>query len=606
MKTLVLGTMPHGATPQTHIPAGIWCFSGVEQHFPQWWEAHQFGPLLPQDPFPTPGGTTTACLAANAETARLLPLLGEAMNQQRGVTRSSVFWEMALGPWLLLCVHMLYERQTRLEGLIATHGETPLRVPLLPKYPVPVFTNSHNFMVHGVLDVACTHYLLSRMLEHMAPPAWQLEYPWGKEQPLGAVGILPPLGAASVNTALPVAQGVAAISRNNFPPSSRSPLAALKNMGKEASTALLLRLPFPRHKGFPLWMSLGLSTAVLANKNPRDNSTPFAQYGQEEGEGIHWQFPLFTMVQQLVPLSLVAYPLPQVPHSQGKLRGMGPAFSQDDAYRLPLAAWREGGGKLFCLQHGANYGNLASVGVIAFEYGQHAFFSWGFTAHPPYPVHAIPMPSPALCQRNNTYKQQSDALILVGSEMSTLAYRLKTRPYAHSLVSYREAKKEFIQALPQAARQHLTYRPYPTTPGGLEDGPYIQQEFPDVPLCKGDLTQQMLGCRLLVLDHYGTTLHTAFAANIPTLLFWNPDHWGMEPQSASILEALHSAGIYHHTAQEAAEAVERIWQNPAAWWHSAPVQAARTMWCSHYAQHTPPKGGLLGLFSQWNKALRQC
>ena len=602
MKTLVLGTMPQGATPQTHIPAGIWCFGGVEQHFPQWWEAHQFGPLLPQDPFPTPQATTTACMAANAETARLLPLLGEVMNQQRGTTRSSTFWEMALGPWLLLCVHMLYERQTRLEGLIATHGETPLRVPLLPKYPLPVFTNSHNFMVHGVLNVACTHYLLSRMVEHMAPPAWQLEYPWGKEQPIGAEGPLPPLGSASVNTAPNAAPQNAQPSS----PSPRGPLAILKNMVREAGSTLFLHLPFPRHKGFPLWMSLGLSAAVLRNKTAQDNSTPFARYGLEEDEGIRWQFPLLTTVQQLVPLSLLALPLPPVPHSQGKLRGMGPAFSQDDAYRLRLAAWREGGGKLFCLQHGANYGNLASVGVIAFEYGQHAFFSWGFTAHPPYPVHAIAMPSPALCQLSNTYKQQSDSLILVGSEMSTLAYRLKTRPYARSLVDYREAKKEFIQALPGPARQHLTYRPYPTTPGGLEDGPYMQREFLEVALCKGDLTQHMLGCRLLVLDHYGTTLHTAFAANIPTLCFWNPHHWGMERQSTTILEALRSAGIYHHTPQEAAEAVGRIWQNPVAWWHSPPVQTARDLWCSQYARHTPPKGGQLGLFSQWFTTLRQC
>ena len=606
MKTLVLGTMPQGATPQTHIPAGIWCFGGVEQHFPQWWEAHQFGPLLPQDPFPTPEAVTTACLAANAETARLLPLLGKAMNLQRGTTRSATFWELALGPWLLLCVHSLYERHTRLQGLIAAHGETPLRVALLPQHPVPVFTDSHNFMVHGVLDVACTHYLLSRMLEHMAPPAWQLEYPWGKEQPLGSNGVLPPLGGASVNTALPVTQGIAAITTKNGSPSPGGPVAALKNMARQAASALLLRLPFPRHKGFPLWMSLGLSAAVLGNNTAKDNSTPFARYGQAEGEPIHWQFPLLAMVQQLVPLSLTSHALPPVPHSMGKLRGMGPAFSQDDAYRLRLAAWHEGGGKLFCLQHGANYGNLASVGVIAFEYGQHAFFSWGFTQHPPYPVHAIAMPSPALCQLHNTYKQQNDALILVGSEMSTLAYRLKTRPYARSLVRYREAKKEFIQALPGAARQHLTYRPYPTTPGGLEDGPYMQREFPDVPLCKGDLTQQMLGCRLLVLDHYGTTLHTAFVANIPTLCFWHPHHWGMEPQSTTILQALHAAGIYHHTAQEAAEAVARIWQNPAAWWHSTPVQAARELWCNQYALHTPPKGGQLGLFSQWFTTVRQC
>ena len=36
MRTLVLGSMPEGAAPQTHIASGPWCFSGREDLFPGW------------------------------------------------------------------------------------------------------------------------------------------------------------------------------------------------------------------------------------------------------------------------------------------------------------------------------------------------------------------------------------------------------------------------------------------------------------------------------------------------------------------------------------------------------------------------------------------
>ena len=69
---------------------------------------------------------------------------------------------------------------------------------------------------------------------------------------------------------------------------------------------------------------------------------------------------------------------------------MPPVISQNDTYRLELAAWREGGGKLFSIQHGANYGNLLAAGGIPFEYMQHTFITWGWEANASIPANALP------------------------------------------------------------------------------------------------------------------------------------------------------------------------------------------------------------------------
>ena len=307
---------------------------------------------------------------------------------------------------------------------------------------------------------------------------------------------------------------------------------------------------------------------------------------------------------------------------------MTPAFSQDDAYRLRLAGLRESGCRLFCVQHGANYGNLLSVGILPFEYSQHAFFTWGWDKHEGQPVNARPLPHPALAAICGAHRENAPRLILVGTEMSTYAYRLKSRPLAKAMLAYRAGKIVFFRTLLDAFRPRteagdtpgasgrqagpapqLLYRPYFKVAGGLDDGDYVLRRLPEVGLCTGDLTAQMLGCRLLVLDHYGTTLHMALAADVPTLAFWNRHEWGMEPESDKVLDALQKAGILHATPEGAARRALAVWDDPAVWWKSPPVREARALWLERYARvgDNPDRPwDKRELTRRWFKALQEC
>ena len=77
----------------------------------------------------------------------------------------------------------------------------------------------------------------------------------------------------------------------------------------------------------------------------------------------------------------------------------------------------------------------------------------------------------------------------------------------------------------------LYYRPYSKTPYSFEDLNYIKKLKKDIKVINGDLHKQILNCKLLVLDHPGTTLLIALAANIPVICFWNRNHF---PFSGSI------------------------------------------------------------------------
>ena len=309
---------------------------------------------------------------------------------------------------------------------------------------------------------------------------------------------------------------------------------------------------------------------------------------------------------------------------------MTPAFSQDDTYRLRLANLRESGCRLFSIQHGANYGNLLSVGILPFEYSQHAFFTWGWQRHQGQPVNAHPQPHPSLAAICGTHRETAPRLILVGTEMSTYTYRLKSRPLAKAMLTYRAGKITFFRSLiealrtrpeagvlpgdpagtgPKRAAPQPLYRPYFKVAGGLDDADHVRRHLPEIGLCTGDLTAQMLGCRLLVLDHYGTTLHMALAADVPTLAFWNRREWGMERESDTVLDALQEAGILHATPEAAAQQAAAVWDAPSVWWKSPPVRAARALWLERYARvgDSPERPwGKCKLTWRWFNALRNC
>ncbi|MDR1947529.1 MAG: hypothetical protein LBQ51_10255 [Desulfovibrio sp.] len=594
MRTLVFGPMPENADPATHIAAGVWCFAGRETLFPNW-DGSRGGTEglfpLPPDPYADAHATAEAAASADAEVLRLCRKL-EAQNPWRGER----FFLTAFGPFFLLAAHMLAERHQRLLDLIALYGEQTLCADVLPEGAFS-FRDSLDFMVRGVQDSLFNHYVYSRMLEYMAPPVWEL-------RPVSPAPALP---------------------RADDAPSDPLP-ARLRASLRRA----LLRLPFPPLKGFGLSGALLLSPAVLLNRES-DATLDFSLCCSSPPL---WHFPAEDLIMRCLPPLLAreaahlpasarpavsglpsasdnpsapAHPSrpyipdstsvsarPSVRSSRTPLRGISPAYAQDDVYRLRLARLGERGVRFFSVQHGANYGNLLSIGGLPFEYSLHAFFTWGWNAHPGCAVNARPMLHPVPAALAGRHKEQRPALILVGTEMSAFSYRLKSRPQSGALPAYRAAKTSFLgkvrAGLKSAPDAVVMYRPYFRAAGALDDGEHVFGLLPDIRPCTGDLTAHMLACRLIVLDHYGTTLHCALAADTPTLAFWKRADWGMDRQSSAALDTLAAAGILHETPEDAAAQALAVWGRIEDWWHSPRVRKARRVWLDSYAWIDIPIG----------------
>jgi len=563
---LVFTRMPEGATPETHLAAGPWCFAGREDLFPAWEERFAFAP----EPLSAPAVCERVKQHAWALTAHYLPRMGEQLNRERGVELPAAFWETALMPSMLMVSQMLAERWLRVQALVEHWGNLPLRVPLLPENCAFSFESDYELSKQGFQGHAYNHWLFSRLLEARWPLDWEAE-------------ILPPVK----EHAAPHAPG-------------------LRGRVRAWARTIAYAPLFPHIKGFSPLQALIFSWVLLGNRRQDDCSLSLPELARK--------YAIPSIAELRLPLDPWPFFLAAIPRCitraalpghikaalRKRVRVASVAAIQDTQYRLRLAAWRAAGHKLVYIQHGGNYGMLRCAATSPLEeYSQHAFITWGWKVQTPLWGNFIPLPHAQTSALYGRHCESDAQLLFVGNSMELFPHRLDSRPNPTQFLAYRRMKARFFSALSPEVISHARYRPYFDVPAALSDWPWIRARFPKLAHCMGPLDAAMLSCRLMVLDHHGTTLNLAFAANTPLVLYWDPRAWELCQEGEALLALLHGAGIWYPTPEEAAAAVERIWPDARAYWQSAQVQAARRRWCEQYALSAGAEFN-----ARWVRALR--
>ena len=106
----------------------------------------------------------------------------------------------------------------------------------------------------------------------------------------------------------------------------------------------------------------------------------------------------------------------------------------------------------------------------------------------------------------------------------------------------------------------------------------------DLPSSKQSITKSINESRLYVATYNATTFLETLAANFPTIIFWNPDHWELNKETESYFQLLMDVGIFHRTPYGAAQKVIEVWDNVDAWWMSKNTQSARLFFCEKYTK----------------------
>ncbi len=548
MKRLILSTIPNDFDPNNDIPLGPWCFLDREKVYPEW-ESIPFEP----DPFPTPEelaeASSITCIYANGS----IPRLSRELNQKNKTQHSDKFWRLLLLPWLLTLIQTTWERQCRIRIFIDKFRDERFFVELLPDDIEWNFNDTVDFLYRGVLNPVYNWWLYSRLLDVNLPENWQVSYKKSTH-------------ASQSNIIRKTISWKQFIKEKIFY-TSRLRCYGVYGIGLLSSSL------------WSMYLSLKPHTVNSRSYHFKENPEP---------NNIEWDVGISHLIKKTMPVcfqNLQMLETGKTRPRRGRVRLMGPVLFFNEPMKYKFALYEEAGEKLVLTQHGGMYGSSKVFQFGAeIEYVHKAFISWGWTRQEDYAGNICALASPYLSRYENKHSKKNNHLILVGTKANLYTYRLDSTCQSLEFIAYRKAKVSFLKALRKDIFEHTLYRPYYDDRGSLKDLSYFKENFPNLSISQGNLHSQILGCKLLILDHPVTTLNIAFASNTPTIGFWDKKTWAMCKQAAPYFEAFENAGVFFQTGLEAALKVNEIWDDTQGWWNQDKIQKDRRKWCHQYAR----------------------
>ena len=275
------------------------------------------------------------------------------------------------------------------------------------------------------------------------------------------------------------------------------------------------------------------------------------------------------------------------------------AYSSNDIFKAWTAEKTEQGAQLVIGQHGGHFGMTPFA-----SHEEHQFriadrwISWGWSEFTQ--PHITPVGNlKVMGKRRINHNPAGDALMI---EMAIPRYsnHLYALPISTQWLDYFREQKRFLEVLPESLRKRVILRIFNSDFGWDQLARWRDTSL-GVQLDSGEKSIWPLirKSRLCISTYNATTYLESFSWNIPTIIFWNPNHWELKEEAMPFFDQLRTAGVFHKTPESAARQMIKVWDNVDAWWGSGSVQTARKEFCNQFTR-TPeyPLRALRTLFKK--------
>ena len=252
----------------------------------------------------------------------------------------------------------------------------------------------------------------------------------------------------------------------------------------------------------------------------------------------------------------------------------------DDFFKIWVALKVEKGTKLIAGQHGGLYGSGKWESSEDHDISiSDKYFSWGWNAKG-----VEPLPSQKMINLNRfAYNKQGSLLHVLGA-VPRYSIRMFSATTSSQMLKYIDDQILFISFLDRAIRDKLRLRSLDNEYGWNEID-RIKSRHPTLAQCHAEsIHTSMKSARLFIGTMNTTAPLEALAVNMPTILFWDPDHWELREHAIGDYDNLKKVGILHDTSESAAKMVNKIWDDPESWWCSDNTQKARSEFCFKFAR----------------------
>jgi putative transferase (TIGR04331 family) len=514
---------------------------------------------------------------------RLLYKIAADLNKIHGVDHTVRYWRILIGPWLMMFLPALFDRWESVNAAIASFPNA--RTIVTDESIVQVTPQSMDDFCTNITNDKWNHGIYSQVFKYLKFGGIDtVELP--KNVVIERETLSPKVGIKGIIKKIIVKSYTFLVPNSNFFFISTYLCDSDFRKLHVKLNQLPLRYSFSRHEKIEIcedYRKWDLSDFVCSSKFEK--------------------FAIKMVPTQLPAVYLEGYKklfdsvkksrLPKSP----KLIWTSNSFFMDEGFKLWAAEKIDEGVPLVIGQHGGHYGQ----GKFSCpEYHEKKicdhYLTWGWGANEPNikPIGIFKKP----LKKNRKSSTNKSALLMI-SASSRYSNNILSIPIASQWLKYWDDQIEFFRKLPSNITENVTVRLYHS------DHQWDQYDrwkkvFPDSSIDSGklDYYQLLKKTKLVISGWNSTTYLESMSADVPTVIFWNPNYFEMRKEAREFLCKLKEVGIYHDNPMSAAAHVVKRWEEIEKWWHLPVVVSAKNEFLEKYARSS-------NIVSRLNLALRE-
>ena len=490
------------------------------------------------------------------------------LNKIHNQSYSKRYWRILIGPWLYTCIQVLYDRWYMLYSTI-NKSET-LNIFSLDKEFSDLICDDLDAFNASIENDEWNEVLYSTIVKFFFPKQVTIKTITQKKPTRQKINFKRD-EIKSINK------------RNNLKSTIKLFLNILSGFFVRRSDVFIIAPHMSYYKQFLLSIKLRQFPALWFRKSKKiacDQKPILRNHIKTSSPGIYEDFEavLNFMLFKLIPKSYLEgfNVLKKLTKSQGWPKSprsifTSNAYSSDEIFKCWAGEKVENGSKLIIGQHGGNFGMTPMATHEAHQIKiSDKWLSWGWSDASEDKIISVGNFKSKIKKSN---KRSDGNALLASMTLPKYSYYLYSVPIAGQVASYFEDQLSFADALPECIKKKLIIRTYPLDREWDQIRRW-QNRFGNISFDNSgnSLIKSLASSRIFIGTYNATTYLETFSVNMPTILFWNPNHWEINANSMDYFSKLVDVNILHYSPESAAAHLENIWNEIDDWWFSDDVQ----------------------------------
>ena len=507
---------------------------------------------------------------------KVLNELSAKLNSIHFVNKDIKYWRILIGPWLFYLIHILYDRwemiQYAIEDGLASEVILLNRniYEIIPSgmedFNDQISTDDWNELIYGEI-IRYRKFFNIHYVDSSIKPVL-LKNKFTTQTVKRFIKIFIAIFANKISLTLGI--------KNTF-------FIISSSMGKFQEMILQIKLKqIPR-----FWISTSLEKYTV-NEILRSSLFSSSNIDRESNFEDFFRMHVF----KLIPTSylegyysLVSGSMKMYSNEMPKIIYTTLSFQFNDKFKAWVADKILDGKVPFVIgQHGGNFGmSLWNANEDHQLKISNYFLSWGWRNL--ITKNVIPIGNLKLAGKNFSPLNRKKVLLL-GLSIPRYSYHMLSAVVsAGQWEKYFRNQVDFVSNLDTEVQESLTIRLSNIDYGYSQEDRWMDL-FPNIKMDYGNKSfyKELKTTKIFIGTYNSTSYLEAMAINIPTLLFWNPDHWECNETGTQCMKNLGEAGILYSDPIIAARKLNSIWGNIDEWWYSEEIQKTRADFCNTFSR----------------------